>query len=113
MRVFVLCYGAGVTVAVPVDGRVLAPQLSVLVFNWFAWGSLYMTLVIIANAAFPTSPGIVLTFEVMYLFLNLMQVVLGLGNRAQDVEDIYYRSSIAFGAQRCGSRMILFNFAVI
>jgi hypothetical protein len=72
--------------------------------NWVAVGSLYLTVVIILNAAFQaiksSSPGIIFTFQTLYMYLILLQVLCGLGSRAQDVQRIYFVSSIAFGARR-------------
>ena len=76
-------------------------QVSLLVMNWVAVGSLYLSVVIILNAAFQairgSSAGIVFTFQTLYMYLVLLQVLCGLGSRAQDVQRIYFVSSIAFG----------------
>lgn len=74
-----------------------------LAFNWFGVSMLYLSFSFIVSLALENveSHGVTmalfLAFHIVYLTLTFLQVLFGLGSKAQDVQRVYFVSSIVYG----------------
>lgn len=76
-------------------------MLGLLCLGWLSVGSLYLSLVIIFSMAFEQIPDVadelMYGFQLLYTFITFLQLICGLGSKPQNVQRIYFVSSMLYG----------------
>lgn len=76
-------------------------QLSTLILNWFTVGTLYLSFSIVFFMSFSAFPSVerelIYTFNIAYMFLTILQFLLGLGGKANNTHRMYWVCCLIYG----------------